>query len=386
MAKVESQKRSKEEMLALINEYIGEQVPIEVVDYEAYYEYLKLNNNPIHSLKIQIGDKEVPITHPIPVFNRMLNNAVNDELMSPEKAESHKKLKNKQMAIKLKAMAQLKVAYGTVVNKNGEKIVYKTVFEPVKEQMIELFGRMFTQVEVHEICLKTWKLPCTVNQISDFRKFHIVEINKRIEEHKRTYSDIRLGHKRSRLEEYVWLYNKRKKIYEISGKGEDHRILLQTLEQIRKEAEGDSLRIDGNVNFGLDVTINNHIQQDLRKTMPLKEIIISRIAARTNSDPTKLLGFLSQSIYRNVLDAETVEFEEMPDYPSSQNYDFDRIKSVNEESARQKILEAKPIQSNSEAISEGEMLKRNMIALLAKKQGDVNREVNNLSNEYHTES
>jgi hypothetical protein len=296
------------------------------------------------------------------------------------RAEKIKSIKRNQQNIKLRAMALLSKSYGTVVNKHGEVVKMKSPFDPVREQMIELFGRMFTGVEVHEVCLKQWKMTVTKNMVDDFRKNNIIEINKRIEEHKRTYSDIRLGHKRSRLEELVWLYGKRKRIYEISNKGEDHRLLLATLDQIKKEAEGDVLRIDGNINIGLDVTIQNHIQKDLAKTIPLKEIVLARVAAKSGSDPLKLINYLNQSIYRKVLDAETVDFEEMPEYPSLQNYDFDRIRRIQDQEEQNKALEAKIISTpNQEAISQGELLRQMMLKKLSEKQGDVNKERNELS-------
>lgn len=376
-------KRSNEELLQIIKETIGVQVPVEVVDYEKYYEYLKLERNPIHSLKVQVGSKELPITHPIPVFNKAIQKALDNDEIDQERADKIKQMKGSQQKIKLKAMSVLKEAYGTNVNFKGQVVKMKTIFDPVKEQMIELFGRMFTAVEVHEVCLKTWKLNATIVQVNDFRRAHLVEINKKIEEHKRTYSDIRLGHKRSRLEELVWMYNKRKGIYQITNKGEDHRLLLTTLEQIRKEAEGDALRIDGNINFGLDVTIQNHIHKDLVKSTPLKEIVLARIAAKTNTDPTKLLNYLQKSIYRQILDAETVEFEDMPQYPSTQNYDFDMIRRVQQQNEQEKLIEAKIIPTvDAKVENEGNMLKQLMLKKLSQNQGDVNREKNNLSLEY----
>lgn len=372
--------RSNEELLALINNTLGVQVPVEVKNYEAYYEYLTLQNHPIHLMKLYIGSKTMPITHPVPVVNKAVKKALELEEIDEHKAASIKDLKRKQQNLKLKAMSKLKSAYGTIVDKHGVAVKMRSPFDPVREQITELFGRMFTAVEVHEVCLKQWKMTVTVNMVQDFRKANIIDINKRIEEHKRTYSDIRLGHKRSRLEELVWLYNKRKRIYEITNKGEDHRLLLATLDQIKKEAEGDVLRIDGNINFGLDVTIQNHIQKDLVKTIPLKEIILARVAAKSGVEPTKLIHFLNQSIYRKVLDAETIEFEDMPQYPSLQNYDFDRIRRMQEQKEVNETLEAKIIPNiNQEAINAGEVLRQMMLKKLTEKIGDVNKEKNELS-------
>jgi hypothetical protein len=321
-----------------------------------------------------------------PVINKALKKAIELEQIDQDRADKIYNMKRQQQNLKLKAMAKIKQAYGTVVNKHGEIVKNKSIFEPVRVQMIELFGRMFSGPEVHEVCLRQWKLSVTLNQVSDFRKQEMIEINKRVEEHKRTYSDIRLGHKRSRLEELVWLYNDRKRKYEISGKGEDHRLLLSTLDQIKKEAEGDLIRIDGNINFGLDQTIENHIQKDLNKTIPIKELVLARVAAKTGVDPINLINFLNKSLYRKVLDAETVDFEEMPQYPSLQNYDFDKIKNVNVQAAQEKILEAKIIKKelHPQQIHQSEALRQALLRKLSDKVGDLNQEKNSLSENFDT--
>jgi hypothetical protein len=378
-------KKSNEELLAEINQIIGEQVPVEIKNIEAYHQHLKYKHNPIHTIKLIIGSKVVPITHPQPVINRRIREALEAGEISEEEAIRLKARKKVQADIKLRAMAQLTKAYGTIVNKHGVQIKMKSIFDSVETQMIELFGRMFTATEVHEVCLTQWRLDCHLNSVQDFRVKHITEISKRIEEHKRTFSDIRLGHKRSRLEELVWMYNKRKRIYEISGKGEDHRLLLSTLAQIKQEAEGDVLRIDGNITIGLDNTIAAHIQKDLAKTMPLKEIIMGRIAAKTGSDPLKLVNYIQQSIYRQVLDAEDAVFEEMPQYPSSQNYDFDKIKRVNEQEIIKQEIEKKiDFKPSQKTIDEGESLRQMLLKKLSGKSGDLNQEKNNLTGNFET--
>ena len=376
--------KTNQELIQEINKMFGVQVPIEIKNYEAYLNYLKLENNPIHQIKFRILDKEVPITFPIPVIKARCKKAIDHGLMTEEEAEKINKTKMTQQKLKMKALSYQRASYGTIVNQKGEKVEATSIFSPVETQMIELFGRMFTDKEVHEICLTQWKLKVNITAVGDFRRRHISEINKRIEEHKRTFSDIRLGHKRSRLEELVWLYNKRKRIYEISGKGEDHRLLLSTLDQIKKEAEGDVLRIDGNINVGLDVTINDHIQKDLNRTIPIKEIILARVAAKTKSSPVKLMKYINDSIYRKVLDsAEEAEVVYMPQYPSLQNYDFDKIRRVQEQEAQNKVIETRLEETpEPDKLSEADELKKLLLKKLSGKQGDLNQEKNNLSKNF----
>ena len=62
--------KTSADLLREINETFGEQVPVEVKNIEAYYDYLKLSKNPIHSIKLKIGRETVPITHPYPVIKQ----------------------------------------------------------------------------------------------------------------------------------------------------------------------------------------------------------------------------------------------------------------------------------------------------------------------------
>ena len=129
--------------------------------------------------------------------------------------------------------------------------------------------------------------------------------------------------KRPRLEELAWMYSKMKARY-VSLNGIDaYNSMLRTLEQIRKEAEGDVLNINGVLDVNIEVTIQNHIQKEILKTINLKEIILGRVAARMNFDTKKLVAGLHNSYYAKFVDisGEYDEEAEM-NYPSNQAYDF----------------------------------------------------------------
>ena len=64
--------RTNDELLFEITKIIGEQVPVEVKNYEAYLQHLKYKNNPIHTIKLRIGSKLIPITHPQPIINKAI--------------------------------------------------------------------------------------------------------------------------------------------------------------------------------------------------------------------------------------------------------------------------------------------------------------------------
>jgi len=56
---------------------------------------------------------------------------------------------------------------------------------------------------------------------------------------------------------------------------------MATLEQIRKEAEGDSIRLEGNLNISVDQIINQQIEQENLATMNVAEIVLARIAMKS---------------------------------------------------------------------------------------------------------
>lgn len=374
--------KSKGELIAEIEEIIKTPVPAEIKNHQSYLEHLKLNNNKIHSKIIQIGGIDVALSSPYPLLKKKLTAAGHQE-DDPEwvKVMSIKKV---QMSIKMRANSALRKAYGTIVNAQGEKVELKSIFDPYRQEMIELFGRMFSSKEVHEWCLTKLKLKVKLQSVQDFRRQNQIEVNKLIEEHQRTYSDIRLGHKRSRLEELVWLYHDRKRIYETFKKGEDYRLLLTTIAQIKSEAEGDVIRIDGTVNLNINETVEHHIQQNLMKTISIKEIILGRIAAKTNISPMRLVSSINSGYYRKIIDnTEDIEHEEIPKYPSTSNYDFDIIKRVQiQREQRSEANKAVDAVVDEVAVEMGNSLKKLLQAKLARKQGDVNFAKNSLSGEF----
>lgn len=373
--------KSKEDVLDEIKSLIGTPVPLEIKNPEQYLEHLKLKGNPIHELSLTIGDLKIPITSPYPTIKMHMRKQGVDE--DSEQGQKIMRLKKKQMQISAQSMSAHRRAYGTIVNGAGEKVEIKSIFDPIRQQLITLFGRMFTLKEVHEVCLTQWKLNVKVQALQDFRRDNQVEINKLIEEHQRTYSDIRLGHKRSRLEELTWLYHERKRIYETTKKADDHRLLLATLAQIKNEAEGDVIRIDGNVDININQSIESHIHNNLMKTIGIKEIIMGRVAAKTNIPVMRIVEALNHGHYRKIIEAEDIEHEVMPPYPSTENYDFDRIRLIQEQKQQVKSIQAKTDSvKNEDAIETGNTLRALLLKKLGEKNGDVNYAKNSMNGHF----
>ena len=135
-------------------------------------------------------------------------------------------------------------------------------------------------------------------QIKKVIKDNILKINELRDKFKKDYSDIRLGYKRSRLEELQYLYNTRKNIYansKIKSK-EDEKQLLAILESIKREIQGD-LVINGELNVQIEDQASIFIKNQMMKKINISMYILASIAGKLNINPLLLLSRLNNSNY-----------------------------------------------------------------------------------------
>jgi hypothetical protein len=368
---------------------------LQVINVEALREYEKLSKHPI------LNNKKIYRASDGIEYNLgMIHTTLAKRIAHLPADEIEKVMMWKQIYYKI-SMARntkLKIAYGTNVKAvptmdNGEKIKKVEISTPlniVKDEVIELFGRMFSLKEIHEIILTKYTKRhvalknVTINQLKAFRINNSTVIQEKIDNFKREYTDMRLSIKRGRLEELVWMYQKRKQTYEVSGKGDDHRLLLQTLEQIRKEAEGDSLRIEGDININTETLLGNHVNKEILSTINIKEIVLARIASRSHVPVRMFLGQLEKSWYNPVFDpngAEDIPFEEIKN-PSNQSYDFDMIERMQRQKEAEKqtdiVKHTKPVYTEQE-MNKGRSLKEILLEKMNIKKGDILQAKNTLT-------
>jgi len=262
------------------------------------------------------------------------------EHLSLKEQEDIMELKRQYNVMRGKISSAKAMAYGRAGCYGGRKkeeiAVYK--LSPFEEDIIELLGRMFTVAEVVKIMGEDYSIIVNEDDVKEILKKHIVEIEKKREEFRNRVSDVRLYNKRPRLEELAWMYSKMKARY-VSLNGIDaYTSMLRTLEQIRKEAEGDVVNINGSLDINVEVTIQNHIQKEILKTINLKEIILGRVAARMNFDTKKLVAGLHNSYYAKFVDISgDFDADAEMKYPSQSAYDF----SVIEKTAGNKTMDVK---------------------------------------------
>ena len=204
---------------------------------------------------------------------------------------------------------------------------------------------MFSINEVVRIIVEDNGVAITKNKVQDVMRRNLVTIERAREEFRNKVTDVRLYNKRPRLEELAWMYSKMKMRYIAMNSTEAYNAMLRTLEQIRKEAEGDILNINGKVDVNLSVELQAHIQKEIIKTINLKEIILGRVAARMNYDTSKLIAGLHNSYYNRFvqISGDYDPGAEMQ-YPSLVNYDFGEIERRNAEIDDIVEMEPEPIQ------------------------------------------
>lgn len=343
---------------------------VEIKDQEMYEKWLEvtewLNNNKTYTTS-------TGITYNLAMRQDLFEKKTNElDIPKPEKVKMLKLRKEYMLNMMSKGNLMKRAFRGnTKLNGDGE-VVIKSEFDKRREEILELFGRMFTTSEVHEVCITKYKLNVNKQQVQGFRIANSSEIQKRTEVFKSQYTDMRLAIKRGRLEELVWMYSKRKRMYEISGKADDHRLLLQTLEQIRKEAEGEQISINGNIQ--VEHLLDHHLKQEQITNLQIKEIVLGRIAAKSNVPPVMFLAQLNNSWYSKVFEGDVIDVEhEDITSPTSSTYDFEKIQKVNEQSQVNKQIEIAKIQQQikSETTSQGVDLKALLLAKLNSQKGDV---------------
>lgn len=319
-------------------------IPEDVVDRKSYLKFYALSNNPILKNKLYLTSEGREVN--IGLLPHRLREAIQtlppaeQEIILEKKAKYMKLLQQKNLA---KAMAYGNKGLGHNSDKS-KKTLQDKAEEALEEDIVTLLGRMFSINEVVRIIVEDNGVAITKNKVQDVMRRNLVTIERAREEFRNKVTDVRLYNKRPRLEELAWMYSKMKMRYIAMNSTEAYNAMLRTLEQIRKEAEGDILNINGKVDVNLSVELQAHIQKEIIKTINLKEIILGRVAARMNYDTSKLIAGLHNSYYNRFvqISGDYDPSAEMQ-YPSLINYDFGEIERRNAEIDDIVEMEPEPI-------------------------------------------
>ena len=292
-------------------------IPTDVIDKTEYLKYYAFSQSPIlRNTIIETSDGgEINIA--------MFPHYIREKIKHlPPKEQEYIMERKSQYA---KMIQKRNVAHGKAYGRTGRKrkdAPQENVQEKI-DQAVEQDIKIL--VEDNGIIV-------SANKVKEVMARNLVAIERAREEFRNKVTDVRLYNKRPRLEELAWMYSKMKMRYIALNSTEAYNAMLRTLEQIRKEAEGDILNINGAIDVNLNVELQAHIQKEIIKTINIKEIILGRIAARMNYDCKKLVAGLHNSYYAQFVQ---ISGEFNPDaemqYPSLVNYDFGEIERRNAE-------------------------------------------------------
>ena len=222
------------------------EIPEGVVDQNAYIKYTVLQNNPILKNRIiQMSDGgEVNIGMLPHFFKKRI------EHLPPKEQELLLERKQEYMHLLQKKNVALAQAYGNSgryggkKNKDGELSYQKKAELALEQDIITLLGRMFSISEVVKILVEDNGIAVSTDKVKQIMAKNLVAIERAREEFRNKVTDVRLYNKRPRLEELAWMYSKMKMRYIAINSNDAYNAMLRTLEQIRKEAEGDILNIN----------------------------------------------------------------------------------------------------------------------------------------------
>lgn len=357
-------------------------VPEGVENFEQYEKYLRLREHPLLNDKriIQVKDSDIQID--LMASTVYVEKVVMDLDISKIEKNRIIALSKCTRSILGKVSHAKRLAYGSRRAKGYYN--QKEILEPKAAEIIEMFGRYYTIGEVHRIVTQEWGIDISHRAVREFKVRNLDKITKLQEEYQKSYSDLRLSHKRGRLDELVWMYKERKDEYFKNNRSrDDQKELRGILEQIRKEVEVDKLLIEGDINVNIEATITQHIQKEVLTNLSLLDIIVARIAAKRNINPQAFIYQLHNSYYNKYNGINGIEGEEFNNdkiYPSSLIYDLDGMKQKSiDKSQEVKDIEHKPVFKSNGKENNASKLRELLKQKLTEKQVDLNRSVDRIS-------
>lgn len=373
---MENDKYKEKERSKLVNpehDSKGE-IPPGVQNEEAWYKWTKLQEDYLSNDDFTQHQTSDPL---VIIDLKTTMNVVRSKTKHLPK-EEREEIEKRAKAVRVlmgKGSALKAKAFG--VRQGGYYTMSESMLDPRAGELIEYFGRFYSAKEVQKIVVDDWGYPCSMKQLQTFRKNNLDKIKERQEEYKRDYSDIRLGYKRSRLEELEWLYKTRKDKYEATQSQQDYRLLLQTLDAIKKEVEVDVLRIEGDINHKIETTINVHVQQELFKDMTINDIIVARVAAKQGLNSAFLIERLHKSFYARHSGFGTGDrhiHEEEVQYPSTIVYNWGEIEKMHREEKDKLNEQKKPLEiTDTKVVQKSQSIKDALMARIKQSKKDVNR-------------
>lgn len=314
-------------------------LPTGVSNLEMYNKYLELRKE-IDNIEKQHQTSDPKLIINISASPFAIEKQLYAANIPDEEKEEIRKIYKRMRSLYGEMGGYKRKAFGQFVAGEDET---RSVLAIKQAEILELFGRFYNATEIYKIVTIDWGFDLNIDALNAFRRKFIDKITELQEQYKREFSDIRLGYKRSRLDELSWLYGTIRAKYQKNECRDDAKQLQSLLEQIRKEVEGDRLTIDGKLQVDIDAQVNFHLQQSIIKDLNITQLVLTRVAARIGINPLYLITRLANSYYskfngfgtmsENIYNDEIIPI-------TSLTYNFDEITQQNKAIAlREKQLQ-----------------------------------------------
>jgi len=354
------------------------EIPTEVVNRKKYIEYLMLTKHPTIVNRVYTTSEGEELN--LAMFHDKLANKIRH--LPPKEQEIIWELKGDYQSMLIRKNHAKAMAYGNERRPNEpDPVGHKRKRSAHEHDIVELLGKMFTTKEVVRVMGEEVGVVVDEKEVKAILQKHVVEIEKRREKYRNEVSDVRLYNKRARLEELTWMYSQIRNRW-VNFKGLDaYAMLLRTLEQIRKEAEGDVINVNASMDVNVNLQIQNYIQKEILKTINLKEIILGRVAARMGYDYVKLIAGLHNSYYAKfTLVSGEYNTNSVMNYPSLMSYDFTAIEHTI--GNRDDVIDIKAEVVTDDEVLVGNSIKDIMKRKIAEQKADFTQRVSKTANVY----
>ena len=245
-----------------------------------------------------------------------------------------------------------------------------SILESHAEDLLDLFGRLHSIDEVHKMVVQDWGLSLNRQTLVVWYSRNLKEIDRLRDQYASDFSDVALTKKRARLDKrsvmFYTYYNK----WMNDPRIEYARLMLQILDQIEKEVEGENININvqGQINVDMTIEVNKSLYE-AQKRVPMNNMILAMVAAKRGIDPTRLMTQLTTSYYRNITGFGVYEPDKQLVHPVDLTYNWNEIERKHRTKDKTVVIEdAQIVESTGRLEGDAAMntIKNKLLELLEK--------------------
>ena len=354
------------------------EIPTSVVNEEAYIRYIKLKDSPV----LEAGKRNIYTSNADIVIDPLILLRVIKSRLEPLKFTEQEEILKRVTVVKVlhRQMVESKAeAFGkaapTSINTTSTESAMLFLDERSAE-VLGYYGRYLSDKDIRKIIHVDWGMDIPQHAITKFRRSQQDKIQALQETFKKSTDEVRLSHKRGRLEEYTFLYEDRKRKYESTGARAEAELMIKILKQLKDEMHINSLNISGEVTHKIELTVAEHVEREIMGSLAINDIIIARAAFRMGVNPALLINRLHNSIYSKFSGFNTQNQDFMSEevqYPSTMVYDWKAIakKHKNPEEQRKEYSKFEEIKGEEkDSISN---IRAELKAKLLAKKGKIDK-------------